>query len=48
MTKPVHSSGQFTMGTTDPLTVYRLGFGAMRITGPGIWGDPPITTSPSG
>jgi aryl-alcohol dehydrogenase-like predicted oxidoreductase len=23
------------------LTVGRLGFGAMRITGPGIWGDPP-------
>jgi len=41
MTKPVHSSGQFTLGTTDPLTVYRLGFGAMRITGAGIWGDPP-------
>ena len=27
------------------LTVNRLGFGAMRITGPGIWGDPP---DPSG
>src|ERR1700733_2138969 len=23
------------------LTVNRLGYGAMRITGPGIWGDPP-------
>lgn len=23
------------------LEVHRLGFGAMRITGPGIWGDPP-------
>jgi aryl-alcohol dehydrogenase-like predicted oxidoreductase len=23
------------------LTVNRLGFGAMRITGTGIWGDPP-------
>ncbi len=23
------------------LTVHRLGFGAMRVTGPGIWGDPP-------
>lgn len=39
--KPVHSSGQFTLGTTDPMTVYRLGFGAMRITGAGIWGNPP-------
>ena len=41
MTKPVHHSGQFTFGGADPITVYRLGFGAMRITGPGIWGDPP-------
>ena len=24
----------------DPMTVRRLGFGAMRITGQGIWGDP--------
>src|SRR3954467_1175452 len=23
------------------LTVNRMGYGAMRITGPGIWGDPP-------
>ncbi len=23
------------------LTVHRLGFGAMRITGPGVWGEPP-------
>jgi pyridoxine 4-dehydrogenase len=23
------------------LTVRRLGFGAMRVTGPGIWGEPP-------
>ena len=31
-------------GTIDvggDLTVNRMGFGAMRITGPGIWGDPP-------
>ena len=28
------------------LTVNRLGFGAMRITGPGIWGDPPDRTGP--
>jgi pyridoxine 4-dehydrogenase len=30
-------------GTLDiggDLTVHRLGFGAMRVTGPGIWGDP--------
>lgn len=41
--KPVLSSGEFTMGSRsgDPLTVHRLGFGAMRITGEGFWGDPP-------
>ncbi|WP_336490544.1 aldo/keto reductase [Methylobacterium nigriterrae] len=32
-------SGTFAIG--GDLTVHRLGFGAMRITGPGIWGDPP-------
>ena len=39
----IAASGTFTLGanTTDPLTVRRLGFGAMRITGAGIWGDPP-------
>ncbi len=41
--QPVISSGTFTLGADgpDPLTVRRLGFGAMRITGAGIWGDPP-------
>jgi pyridoxine 4-dehydrogenase len=41
--RPVLQSGTFTLGAkgSDPLTVRRLGFGAMRITGPGIWGDPP-------
>lgn len=39
-TPPVaHASGTFAIG--GDLTVHRLGFGAMRITGPGIWGDPP-------
>jgi aryl-alcohol dehydrogenase-like predicted oxidoreductase len=33
-----HSSGSFAIG--GDLPVHRLGFGAMRITGPGIWGDP--------
>ncbi|MCE7008256.1 aldo/keto reductase [Kibdelosporangium philippinense] len=32
------ASGTFAIG--GDLTVNRLGFGAMRITGPGIWGDP--------
>jgi pyridoxine 4-dehydrogenase len=31
-------SGTFTMG--GDMTVNRMGFGAMRITGQGIWGDP--------
>jgi pyridoxine 4-dehydrogenase len=36
----VEQSGTFTFGGGDPITVRRLGFGAMRITGPGIWGFP--------
>ncbi len=32
------ASGQFRIG--GDITVNRLGFGAMRITGKGIWGDP--------
>jgi pyridoxine 4-dehydrogenase len=41
MTTPANASaaGQITLG--GDLTVNRLGFGAMRITGPGIWGPPP-------
>ncbi len=31
------ASGQFSLGDTK---VTRLGYGAMRITGPGIWGEP--------
>jgi aryl-alcohol dehydrogenase-like predicted oxidoreductase len=34
----VHRSGTLTLGGTD--VVHRLGFGAMRLTGPGIWGPP--------
>jgi pyridoxine 4-dehydrogenase len=33
------AAGTFTLG--GDLTVNRMGFGAMRVTGPGIWGDPP-------
>jgi aryl-alcohol dehydrogenase-like predicted oxidoreductase len=36
---PAASSGTITLGKDLP--VNRLGFGAMRITGPGIWGEPP-------
>jgi aryl-alcohol dehydrogenase-like predicted oxidoreductase len=36
---PAHGGGTIDIG--GDLTVRRMGFGAMRITGPGIWGDPP-------
>jgi aryl-alcohol dehydrogenase-like predicted oxidoreductase len=36
--RPAAASGEFAIG--GDLTVHRLGFGAMRITGPGIWGEP--------
>jgi pyridoxine 4-dehydrogenase len=35
--KPALSSGKFTIGNK---TVHRLGYGAMRLTGKGIWGAP--------
>lgn len=38
MTTQAAASGVFALAGTVPVT--RLGFGAMRITGPGIWGDP--------
>ena len=38
MTTPVAASGTFQLG--KDLEVHRLGFGAMRITGEGIWGEP--------
>ena len=37
-TRPAIQSGSFAIG--GDLPVYRLGFGAMRITGKGIWGPP--------
>jgi pyridoxine 4-dehydrogenase len=36
--QPAKASGEFRLAGTLPVT--RLGFGAMRITGPGVWGDP--------
>ena len=38
-TTPAHASGTFNLG--GDLPVYRMGFGAMRITGRGIWDSPP-------
>lgn len=31
-------SGEFLLG--GEISVHRLGFGAMRLTGPGVWGEP--------
>jgi aryl-alcohol dehydrogenase-like predicted oxidoreductase len=36
-TRPVEQSGTFALGD---LTVHRLGYGAMQITGKGVWGEP--------
>jgi aryl-alcohol dehydrogenase-like predicted oxidoreductase len=35
------SSAESTLKLGGERTIHRLGFGAMRITGPGIWGEPP-------
>jgi aryl-alcohol dehydrogenase-like predicted oxidoreductase len=37
-TRPADSSGTFALG--GDLPVNRLGYGAMQLTGPGVWGDP--------
>jgi aryl-alcohol dehydrogenase-like predicted oxidoreductase len=40
---PVRSSGTFDLGRGTPqapTTVHRLGYGAMQITGDGVWGEP--------
>ena len=39
MTSSAASAGPITIG--GDMTVNRMGFGAMRVTGEGIWGDPP-------
>jgi pyridoxine 4-dehydrogenase len=36
----ITAAGAGTVSLGDKVTVNRLGFGAMRITGPGIWGPP--------
>ncbi len=36
---PARASGTYAIG--GDTTVHRLGFGAMRIVGEGVWGDPP-------
>lgn len=37
-TLPAHASGRFAIG--GDLPVFRLGYGAMQIPGPGVWGQP--------
>ncbi|MCX4862105.1 aldo/keto reductase [Streptomyces canus] len=37
-TRPAVASGTFDLG--GDLTVNRLGYGAMQLTGPGVWGEP--------
>jgi pyridoxine 4-dehydrogenase len=37
-THPAEASGTFAIGGDIP--VRRLGFGAMQLTGPGVWGEP--------
>ena len=43
MTSTAETAGAITLG--GDLTVNRLGYGAMRITGPGIWGAPADKTA---
>ena len=38
MTTTIPASGTFTIG--GDLTVNRLGYGTMQLTGPGVWGEP--------
>ena len=37
-TEGIEKSGTFAIG--GDLEVHRLGYGAMQITGPGVWGEP--------
>ena len=37
--RPAVKSGTFVIG--DDIPVHRLGFGAMQLTGDGVWGEPP-------
>jgi aryl-alcohol dehydrogenase-like predicted oxidoreductase len=41
MTSQLAAANAGTIEVGGDLTVSRMGFGAMRITGPGIWGEPP-------
>jgi aryl-alcohol dehydrogenase-like predicted oxidoreductase len=41
MTVPANAAAAGTIEIGGDMVVHRMGFGAMRITGRGIWGDPP-------
>src|SRR6201987_5686437 len=41
MTVPANAAAAGTIEIGGDMVVHRMGFGAMRITGPGILGDPP-------
>jgi len=41
MTGPASAAAAGTIEIGGDMVVRRLGFGAMRITGNGIWGEPP-------
>jgi aryl-alcohol dehydrogenase-like predicted oxidoreductase len=43
MTSPASAAAAGTIEIGGDMVVRRMGFGAMRITGDGIWGDPPDT-----
>ncbi|GAA0938319.1 aldo/keto reductase [Pseudonocardia zijingensis] len=38
--RPAAASGRFRLGGEQGRDVHRLGFGSMRLTGPGVWGPP--------
>jgi pyridoxine 4-dehydrogenase len=43
--RPNSLGGRFTFGKTS-LTVNRMGYGAMQLAGPGVWGPPKDLTVP--
>jgi aryl-alcohol dehydrogenase-like predicted oxidoreductase len=44
VTVPAAAAGTVTIGGDGGLVANRMGFGAMRVTGPGAWGPPPDRT----
>jgi hypothetical protein len=46
MMRATSLGGSFTLGKTS-LTVNRMGYGAMQLAGPGVWGRRAIRTVPS-